>query len=255
MSDAFRLPRSALVLGGGSDIAYATLHRLAERGLDKVVLAARHPEALQARLSREPLSIPSVHVVDWDARDTDAHDALLRDARDRIGDLDLVLCAVGSLGHAAGLSAAPTTAVEIFTDNLTGAAAATTAAAHHLVEQGHGTIVVLSSVAGLRTRRSNYLYGASKAGLDAFAQGLADALMGTSVRVHIVRPGFVKTKMTEGLPPAPFSTTADAVAGAVVALMGSDRSRIVHVPSVLGPMFAILRCLPRPLWRRIAGDR
>jgi decaprenylphospho-beta-D-erythro-pentofuranosid-2-ulose 2-reductase len=255
VTDAFRFPRSVLVLGGASDIAYAILHRLADRGLERAVLAARNVEALRDRLSREPLPIASVHVVEWDARDTDADDALLRDARDRVSDIDLVLCAVGSLGHAAGLSAAIHTAADMFTDNLTGPAAAITAAAHHLAEQGHGTIVVLSSVAALRTRRSNYLYGASKAGLDAFAQGLSDALVGTSVHVHIVRPGFVKTKMTEGLPPAPFSTTAEAVADAVVGLVTSDRSRIVHVPSVLGPMFGILRLLPRPLWRRIAGDR
>ena len=255
MNDAFRFPRSALVLGGGSDIAYAILHRLAERGLDRVVLAARDPQAVRDRLSREPLSIAAIHVVHWDAREIDAHDALLHDARQRIGDIDLVLCAVGSLGHAAGLSAPVHTAADMFTDNLTGPAAATTAAAHHLAAQGHGAIVVLSSVAGLRTRRSNYLYGASKAGLDAFAQGLTDALVCTSVRVHIVRPGFVKTKMTEGLPPAPFSTTADAVADAVVEVVTSDRSRIVHVPRVLGPMFAVLRLVPRPIWRRIAGDR
>src|SRR4029450_11965014 len=82
--------------------------------------------------------------------------------------------------------------------------------------QGHGTIVVLSSVAGERARRSNFVYGSTKAGLDAFFQGLGDSLVGTGASVMIVRPGFVHTKMTEGLDPAPLATTPEAVAEAIV---------------------------------------
>ena len=124
-----------------------------------------------------------------------------------------------------------------------------------LVVQGRGTIVVLSSVAAVRPRKSNYVYGSSKAGLDAFAQGLGDALVDKGVNVLVVRPGFVTSKMTAGLDPAPFATRPEVVADAIADAIDRDRSGVVSVPSKLGPMFVVLRNTPRPLWRRIAGDR
>ena len=116
-------------------------------------------------------------------------------------------------------------------------------------------IVVLSSVAGERPRRSNFVYGSAKSGLDAFAQGLTDAIVGTGVTVHVIRPGFVRSKMTAGLPEAPFTTDVDVVADAVVAAMASGRSATRWVPAKLRVMFIGIRHLPRPIWRRIAGDR
>ena len=91
----------------------------------------------------------------------------------------------------------------MMTVNLTWPAAALSAVAARLQRQGHGRIVVLSSVAGFRIRRSNFVYGSAKAGLDNFATGLGESLRGTGVSVHIVRPGFVHTKMTAGRDKAP----------------------------------------------------
>ncbi len=116
-------------------------------------------------------------------------------------------------------------------------------------------IVVLSSVAGARARRSNFVYGSAKSGIDAFAQGLGDALARSAVRVHVIRPGFVTTKMTDGPDPAPLATTPGAVADAVAAVRGADRNRIVWVPRVFGPAFVVFRNLPARWWRRVAGDR
>jgi decaprenylphospho-beta-D-erythro-pentofuranosid-2-ulose 2-reductase len=116
--------------------------------------------------------------------------------------------------------------------------------------QRHGTLIVLSSVAGELPRASNPIYGAAKAGLDALAQGIGDAAAGVGVRVLVVRPGFVNTRMTSGLKPAPFATTAEAVAEAtVVALHG--RARTVWVPARLRWIFALLRHMPRELLRRL----
>src|SRR5581483_3766416 len=112
--------------------------------------------------------------------------------------------------------------------------------AQRLRAQGHGTIVVLSSVAGERARRDNFVYGASKAGLDAFFQGLADSLVGSGVQVVVVRPGFVHTRMTAGRPPAPFSTTPDRVAADIVRGVGRG-SVTVWSPGVLRPVMAALR--------------
>jgi len=245
-------PRTALVLGGNSDIAIATLHKLA---LDGVVLAVRDADAMRGRLAREPLPIPQVSITTWDALDAAAHAPLIADAHAQLGDIGLVLCAVGSLGHGAGIAASPTEAAALIDANFTGPATALTAIAQHLVERGSGMIVIVSSVAGLRARRSNYLYGSAKAGVDAFAQGLGDALADSGVTVHLIRPGFVTSKMTAGLRPAPFATTVDAVADAIVAAVSSPNGRVVHVPRLLGPLFAVMRALPRPIWRRVAGDR
>jgi short-subunit dehydrogenase len=115
---------------------------------------------------------------------------------------------------------------------------------------GHGAIVAFSSVAGVRVRRANYVYGSAKAGLDGFCSGLADALHGTGVRLILVRPGFVIGRMTEGMTPAPFSSTPDQVAEATVRALRSGRN-IVWVPRVLRPVFAGMKLLPQSVWRRM----
>ena len=166
-----------------------------------------------------------------------------------------MLCAVGLLGHHAGMSMDPVDVDHMIRTNFAGPAAALAAAGQHLVEQDHGTIVVLSSVAGVRARRSNYVYGSTKAGLDLFAQGLSDSLVGTGARCVVVRPGFVRSRMTEGLDPAPFSTDPATVARATVDALQRPGRDVVSVPRVLGPLFGVLRVAPRGLWRRIAGDR
>ena len=109
---------------------------------------------------------------------------------------------------------------------------------------------MLSSVAGERVRRANFVYGSSKAGLDAFAQGLGDSLAGSGASVLVVRPGFVASSMTAGLDPAPMSTTPDAVAAAVVKGLRAGR-RTIWVPGALRFVFAVFRHLPGPVWRRM----
>ncbi len=109
---------------------------------------------------------------------------------------------------------------------------------------------MFSSVAGVRVRRANYVYGSAKAGLDGFALGLADALHGTGVQVLVVRAGFVIGRMTQGMKPAPFSRTPAEVATAVVT--GLDRKRtLIWAPPALRAMFLIARLVPRPIWRRM----
>jgi decaprenylphospho-beta-D-erythro-pentofuranosid-2-ulose 2-reductase len=134
--------------------------------------------------------------------------------------------------------------------NLAGCGALMLATLRHLRAQGHGSLIVLSSVAAERPRASNAVYGAAKAGLDALAQALSDALAGTGVEVIVVRPGFVRTKMTAGLKPSPFATSADDVAAVAVGALGRG-SRTVWAPWPLRPLFAVLRVLPRALWRTL----
>lgn len=246
--------RTALVLGATSDIAVAIVAQLAREGLHRVVLAARDPDAATAAVSAVAPTL-EVEAVAWDALEVDGHRGLLDRAEEHLGRIDLVLCAVGLLGHHAGASMGPVDVEHIVRTNFAGPAAALAAAGQHLRERDHGTIVVLSSVSGLRARRSNFVYGSTKAGLDVFTQGLSDSLVGTGVRCVIVRPGFVRSRMTEGLDPAPFSTDPATVARATVAALRYPRREVVSVPRILGPLFGVIRMLPRPLWRRVAGDR
>ena len=255
MNDAFGNPQTVLVLGGNSDIARAIIDRLAARGVQRVILATPDADGLRARLAADPLPIDHVVVEKWDARDADHHEQFIDDMAKVHGDVDVVICAVGTLGHHSGITTPSSTVDDSIRVNFSGPAAALVAVARRLVEQGHGKIVVLSSVAGERPRRSNFVYGSAKAGLDAFAQGLTDAVVGSGVTIHVIRPGFVRSKMTEGLPEAPFTTDVGVVADAVIDALASDRSSTRWVPARLRVMFIGVRHLPRPVWRRIAGDR
>ena len=262
--DALRAhARTALVLGGSSDIALAIIDALVGRGLERVVLAVRDPAAVESRIESLARRV-EVATVQWDTLDIAAHRRLVERASEVLGDIDLVICAVGMLGHHAGLSMGPEAVDEMARTNFAGPAAALSAVAEHLVAQraaapsasAPATVLVLSSVAAARPRRSNYVYGSTKAGLDAFARGMGDALVGTGVRVLVVRPGFVRSRMTVGLDPAPFATDPPTVAAAVVRALGRRSANpVVWVPAKLSPLFAVFRNAPTAVWRRIASDR
>ncbi|MET9089111.1 decaprenylphospho-beta-D-erythro-pentofuranosid-2-ulose 2-reductase [Streptomyces sp. NPDC004237] len=249
MKDAFGLPQSLLVLGGTSEIALATARRLIARRTRTVWLAGRPSPALDRTAERLRALGPDVHTVAFDALDHESHETALGKVFAN-GDIDMVLLAFGVLGNQATDEREPVNAVRVAQTNYTGAVSAGLVAARALQAQGHGSLVVLSSVAGERARRSNFIYGSSKAGLDVFAQGLGDALHGTGVHVMVVRPGFVRSKMTRGLEEAPLATTPEAVATAIE-LGLRRRSEVVWVPGTLRVVMSALRHVPRGLFRRL----
>ncbi|GAA2636264.1 decaprenylphospho-beta-D-erythro-pentofuranosid-2-ulose 2-reductase [Streptomyces axinellae] len=257
MKDAFGTPQSLLVLGGTSEIALATARRFMARRARTVWLAGRPGPGLDAAAAglREEAAAHgaevSVHAVPFDALAPETHEEALGKVFAE-GDIDLVLLAFGVLGDQRHDEHHPLSAVRVAQTNYTGAVSAGLVCAEALRTQGHGSLVVLSSVAAERARRANFLYGSSKAGLDAFAQGLGEALHGSGVHVLVVRPGFVHTRMTAGLRPAPFATTPSAVAEAIAHGV-RRRARTVWVPGALGPVMTALRHLPRPLFRRLPG--
>lgn len=240
-----------LVLGGGSEIALATVRKLVGGRCRTVVLAGRDIEGMtRAGKELEADGATSVSVVPFDGLDYASHDTFVRDVFARHGDIDLVLLAFGVLGDQERAEVDAAEARRIVDSNFTGAVSVLVPTVGALREQGHGTIVVLSSVAGERARKSNFVYGSSKAGLDAFCQGLGDSLAGTGVRVVVVRPGFVRTKMTEGLEPAPLATDPETVADAIVAGLGRG-SETIWVPGPMRVVMSALRHLPRPVFRRL----
>jgi decaprenylphospho-beta-D-erythro-pentofuranosid-2-ulose 2-reductase len=249
--DALGAPQSLLVFGGTSDIALATARRLAAGGrLRRVVLAGRPGERLEAAAEGlRTAGVDTVETAAFDATETDGH-AETVDKAFAEGDLDVVLVAFGVLGDQERAEDDPAHALRIAQVNYAGAVSVGVAVARRLKEQGHGTLVVLSSVAGERPRRSNFVYGSSKAGLDAFYTGLGDALHGTGARVLVVRPGFVRSRMTEGLKDAPMSTTPEAVAEAIARGLKS-RKETIWVPAQLRYVMSGLRHVPRGVFRKL----
>ena len=244
--------RRVLLVGGGSDIGLAIVRRLGADGPVAACLLGRDGprlEATQRLLQEDGVSCTGLVVADAD--ECDSHDQAVTSAFETAGGFDVVVIAVGRLGGQAGLDADPRDCVEVMRVTFLGAGSLMLHCMRRLRAQGGGTMIVLSSVAAERPRAANPVYGAAKAGLDALAQGLADAAVGTGVRVLVVRPGFVRTRMTAGLPAAPMSVAPEEVADvAVRALAG--RAHTVWVPGRLRYVFAVLRHLPRWLFLRLA---
>lgn len=250
MRDAVGAVQSILVLGGSSDIGVAIARRLAPPRKAAVVLAGRDEERMRSAVDViRAAGASAVETLAFDADDIDSHSEVI-DKAFAERDFDVVVLAAGVLGEQDTAEADPREAAKILHTNFVGCAAAALAVANRLRRQGHGTLVVLSSVAGERVRRSNFVYGASKAGLDGFAQGLGDSLVGSGARVIVVRPGFVVSKMTAGRDPVPFSTTPEAVAEAVDNAVRRG-TEIVWVPSILRLVMAVLRHVPRVIFRRL----
>jgi len=249
-----------LLLGGRSEIGLETTRRLVAAGTRTVVLAARGADDLadEAASLRNAAGAGSaagaaplrIETVELDADDLAGHPAFVEDVLARFGVPAVVLVCFGILGDQARAERDAAHAVAIAHTDYVAQISLLTLLADRSRAAGRGRLVVFSSVAGVRVRRANYVYGSAKAGLDGFASGLSDALRGSGVSLLLVRPGFVVGRMTKGMAPAPFSSTPQQVADAVLAALAAGRGE-VWVPPVLRPVFAVLRLLPRPLWRRL----
>ena len=248
MQNALHEPQTIVLLGGTSEIGRAIVHELVSPATNTLVLACRRPdEADPDRFAHDRLDVVVEH---FDAAATEAHEGFAGRLAEQHGDLDVVVLAFGVLGDQAEFDDDPQAAAEAVHVNYTAAVAASLAFAGVMRRQGHGHLVVMSSVAGERVRAANFVYGSSKAGLDAFAQGLGDSLAGSGVQVTVVRPGFVHSRMTRGMKSAPFATTPRAVAELTVAGMRAGR-HTVWAPGILRYVFSVLRHVPRPVFRRL----
>lgn len=249
MRDALGSVQRVLVLGGASDIGTAIAARLAAPRSAHVVLAGR-PSVEAAAADLQARGTTKVSREGFDARDTASHPDVLRRIWDDHGGFDVVVLAFGVQGDQERAELDTAHALEVIEVNHLGAASAALETGRLLKEQGHGALVVLSSVAAERPRRSLFVYGSSKAGIDALALGLHDALAPAGVHVLVVRPGFVKTKLTAHLEPAPLATTPEAVAEVVEKGL-HDGARIVWAPAPMRWVMTILRHLPHAVFRRL----
>lgn len=245
MMDAVGRPQSVLLVGGTSAIGRSVVKALTG-GTGRITLAGRD----RGRTMADSTSLGDVcEFTPFDASDPATHDECVAHAWAG-GDVDVVVLAHGVLPDNEAAWTDADRGRRVVEINLASAVAVLAAAADRMRAQGHGTIVVLSSVAGQRPRPANFVYGATKAGLDAFATGLRDALRSYGCHVVVVRPGFVHSPMTADRAPAPFATTPEAV-GAAVADAVRRRRDVVWVPGVMRWLAAVIRHLPRPVLRRL----
>jgi decaprenylphospho-beta-D-erythro-pentofuranosid-2-ulose 2-reductase len=251
VKDAIGNVQRVVVLGGTSDIALATVVRLVgPRSEVHVTLAARRSERRTAAAAALTARGLLVTVVDFDATDRASYEAAIAQTFDSGGDVDVVLVAFGVLGDQERAWQDLDAALELVQVNYAAAVGCGVLVAERLRAQGHGAIVALSSVAGEIPRRSNFVYGSTKAGMDAFYTGLGDAIAPDGVQVLVVRPGFVRTSMTAGLKAAPLSQTPEQVADVIVAGLQAGR-RTVWAPAAMRGVMSVLRHLPRPVFTRL----
>ncbi len=242
-------PGPVVIFGGRSEIGLELATRLAPGAT--VLLAARGADRLDEQVAAvRAAGAAAVHTVEFDADDLASHGPLVDKLVGEFGPLGVAVLAFGILGDQARAEADADHAVAIVHTDYVAQVSLLTHLATAMRAAGGGDLVVFSSVAGVRVRRANYVYGSAKAGLDGFASGLADALHGTGVRLLLVRPGFVIGRMTRGMAPAPLSSTPAQVAEATARALRRGR-RTVWVPWALRPLFFGMKLLPQAVWRRL----
>ncbi|MGB8197929.1 MAG: SDR family NAD(P)-dependent oxidoreductase [Acidimicrobiales bacterium] len=253
MENSFGQPQSVVVLGGSSDIARALTKRLCASRTHTVVLCGRNQELLdEAAEEAKDYGASTTDTVIFDAEDVTTAKRVVAEAFEKVGeDVDLVVMAVGVLGDQFAQENDAAAAAMVAVVNFAWPVAALAEVRRRLVHQGHGRILVMSSVASVRVRRNSYLYGGAKAGLDRLCDGLADSLEGTGVRLQLLRPGIVRTRMAKDHSSIPFTTGPEEVAGYVMNGLATN-DLVIWSPPIMRYAFGILRHLPRPIWRKVA---
>jgi decaprenylphospho-beta-D-erythro-pentofuranosid-2-ulose 2-reductase len=241
--------KTMLLLGGTSDIGRAVAAQYAEQGWN-IILTARDMDAGERNAAdlRVRHNV-NVRVVKFDLFRPDDHDALLRG----LGNMpDTVVSALGMLGDQTRAETDLLHAREVFVANFEGPALLLGAFAEQMAKLGSGTIVGISSVAGDRGRAANYVYGSAKAGFTAFLSGLRNRLAVKGVHVLTVKPGFVRTKMTEGmkLPPA-LTAAPEEVARALYRAAEVKRADLIYVQPVWRLVMAIIRTIPESRFKNM----
>ncbi|OBI75361.1 decaprenylphospho-beta-D-erythro-pentofuranosid-2-ulose 2-reductase [Mycobacterium sp. E740] len=257
MIDAVGNPQAILLLGGTSEIGLAICERYLRNANARIILAdlPNHPGQDNAIAAMKAAGAKSVEWIDFDGTDTAAHPAVI-DAAFAQGDVDVAIVAFGLLGNAEELWQDQRKAVQVAQINYTAAVSVGVLLGEKMRAQGFGRIIAMSSAAGERVRRSNFVYGSTKAGLDGFYLGLGEALREYGVRVLVIRPGQVRTTTTiehwkaTGAKEAPFTVDKEDVAE--LAVTASARGKeLVWAPGAFRYVMMVLRHIPRPIFRKL----
>ena len=260
--DAVGNPQTILLLGGTSEIGLAICERYLRNASARIVLTALPDDPLRDNdvAQMKAAGAKSVEVIDFDAVDTESHpkviDAAFKDGAGGRRDVDVAIVAFGLLGNAEELWQNQRKAVQIAEINYTAAISVGVLLGEKMRAQGFGQIIAMSSAAGERVRRSNFVYGSTKAGLDGFYLGLGEALREFGVRVLVIRPGQVRTTTTvehwkaTGTKEAPFTVDKEYVAELAVTASAKGKE-LVWAPGAFRYVMMVLRHIPRPIFRKL----
>ncbi|SIS22115.1 decaprenylphospho-beta-D-erythro-pentofuranosid-2-ulose 2-reductase [Williamsia sterculiae] len=251
MLNAVGVPQSLLLLGGSSEIGLAICEEYLRKGPMHVVLAILpgDPTGDAAVQQMTDAGALSVRRVDFDATATDTHPAVIAEAfAER--DIDVAIVAFGVQFDDEEVWQDQRKAVTEVQINYTAAVSVGVLLGERLRAQGHGQIIAMSSVAGERVRRSNFVYGSSKAGLDGFYLGLGEALADDGVHVLVIRPGQVRTRLSAHVKEAPLTVNKEDVAQ--LAVLSAEKGKsLVWAPPPFRFIMTVLRHIPRPIFRRL----
>src|SRR6202167_93149 len=249
--DAMGNPQTILLLGGTSEIGLAICERYLQNAHARIVLAdlPNHPAREKAVAQMKAAGARSVEWIDFDGVDTDSHPGVIG-AAFAGGDVDVAIVAFGLLGDAEELWQNQRKAVQIAQINYTAAVSVGVLLGEKMRAQGFGQIIAMSSAAGERVRRSNFVYGSTKAGLDGFYLGLSEALRQYGVRVLVIRPGQVRTRMSAHIKEAPLTVDKEYVANLAVTASAKGKE-LVWAPAAFRYVMMVLRHIPRSIFRRL----
>ncbi|HZL25921.1 MAG TPA: SDR family oxidoreductase [Acidobacteriaceae bacterium] len=245
-----RVPKRILVLGATSGIAEACCRLWAERG-DSLFLVARDPEklsAVAADMHTRGATYVGSAIANLD--DTAGHPELLAHAINSLAGLDIAFLALGVLGDQSQAERNFAHAAEILHTNFAAPASLLTWLGNYCAQRHSGTLAALSSVAGDRGRKSNYVYGSSKAGLTAFLGGLRNRIDRDGVRVMTIKPGPVRTAMTEGMKGSEKFADGNEVAAAIVKAI-DDGTDVLYVPGKWRVIMAVIRAIPERIFKKL----
>src|SRR5579884_1961962 len=254
--DAVGHPQTILLLGGTSEIGLAICERYLQDAPARIVLACLpdDPGRDDAVAQMKAAGAKSVELIDFDALDTDSHPKVIEQAFENEGggtrDIDVAIVAFGLLGDAEELWQNQRKAVQIAETNYTAAVSVGVLLGERMRAQGFGQIIAMSTVAGERVRRSNFVYGSTKAGLDGFYLGMGEALREYGVRVLVIRPGQVRTRMSAHLKEAPLTVDKEQVANLAVSAAAKGKE-LVWAPPTFRYVMMVLRHIPRPIFRKL----
>ncbi|AHH14978.1 oxidoreductase, SDR family [Nocardia nova SH22a] len=251
MINAVGNPQNILLLGGTSEIGLAICQEYLKKGPARVVLAALPNDPLRAQsvAQLEAAGASKVEVVDFDALDTGSHPKVIEEAW-ADGDIDVAIVAFALDGDAEELWQNQAKAVRVAEVNYTASVSVGVLVGEKMKAQGYGRIIVMSSVAGERVKRANFVYGSTKAGLDGFYLGLGEALRPHGARVTVVRPGQVRTQFSAHVAEAPLTVNKEEVAA--LAVSASEKGKeIVWAPGAFRWVMVILRHVPRAIFRKL----
>src|SRR5580693_3055616 len=249
--DAVGNPQTILLLGGTSEIGLAICDRYLQNAHARIVLAAMpdDPGRDDAVAQMKAAGARSVELIDFEALHTDTHPKVIQQAF-ADGDVDVAIVAFGLLGDAEELWQNQRKAVQIAEINYTAAISMGVLLGEKMRAQGFGQIIAMSSAAGERVRRSNFVYGSTKAGLDGFYLGLSEALRQYGVRVLVIRPGQVRTRMSAHVKEAPLTVDKEYVANLAVTASAKGKE-LVWAPAAFRYVMMVLRHIPRSIFRRL----